>query len=228
MQLTLPVATSVAARARRRDPNRPWYRYAASLLPEQPGRWVDLGCGCGEFLALAAERGRPGLGLDRERPALAEVAADRRGALVADLARGLPLRDAALDGASLIEVIEHVLPAEALVAELARVVRPGGWLLVSTPNVVHWTYRWRALTGHPPKQEGRHVRFFTRRSLARLLARSGFRTRRRASFGKQALLSRLCALAGRRKKVRYRVPRALEGLLAQHFVWLLERREAKP
>jgi hypothetical protein len=89
--------------------------------------------------------------------------------------------------------------------------------------VVHWTYRWRALTGHPPKQEGRHVRFFTRATLADLLARAGFRLRRRASFGKQALLGRVLALAGRRGKLRYRVPAPLEGLLAQHFVWLLER-----
>jgi SAM-dependent methyltransferase len=228
MQLTLPVETVAAAPPRRRDPNRPWYRYAASLLPERSGRWIDLGCGRGEFLALAAERGHAGLGLDRERIGLADVAAERPGALIADLGRRLPLRDAALDGASLIEVIEHVLAAEALVAELARVVRPGGWLIVSTPNVVHWTYRWRALTGHPPKQEGVHVRFFTRASLARLLTRGGFRTRRRASFGKQALLGKLFALAGRREKVRYRVPGPLESLLAQHFVWLLERVEAKP
>jgi SAM-dependent methyltransferase len=228
MQLTLPVDRAAAPALRRRDPSRPWYRYAASLLPAAPGRWADLGCGRGEFLELAAGRGPAGLGLDRERTGLADGAAAGRGALVADLGRRLPLRDGALDGASLIEVIEHVLAAEALVDELARVVRPGGWLIVSTPNVVHWTYRWRALTGHPPKQEGRHVRFFTRRSLARLLERGGFRTRRRASFGKQALLGRLLALFGRRRKVRYRVPRALEGLLAQHFVWLLERVEAKP
>ena len=217
------VDTSARPWARRRDPERPWYRPAASLLPELTGRWIDLGCGRGEFLALAAARGHRGIGLDRRRECAAEVAADRRTALVADLGRRLPLRDAALDGASLIEVIEHVLAAESLVAELARVVRPGGWLLVSTPNVVHWTYRWRTLTGHPPKQEGYHVRFFTRRTLAQLLASGGFRVQRRASFGKQALLGKLLALTGRRGKVRYRVPPPLESLLAQHFVWLLTR-----
>jgi SAM-dependent methyltransferase len=225
MQLALPVDAGARLRARPRDSSRPWYRYAVSLLPAQAGRWVDLGCGRGEFLALARQTGRSGLALDRRREDAAEAGADARAALVADLARPLPFRDAALDGASLIEVIEHVWPAEALAAELARVVRPGGWLLVSTPNVVHWTYRWRALTGHGPKQEGYHVRFFTQRTLAELFARAGFRARRRASFGKQALLCKLAALAGRREKVRYRVPAPLEALLAQHFVWLLERVE---
>jgi SAM-dependent methyltransferase len=223
MRLRSPVGPAELTRARRRDPERPWYRPAASLLPDLPGRWIDLGCGRGEFLALAAERGHLGIGLDNRRECAADVAADRRAALVADLGRWLPFRDAALDGASLIEVIEHVLAAESLVAELARVIRPGGWLLVTTPNVVHWTYRWRTLTGHPPKQEGYHVRFFTRRTLAQVLARGGFQARRRASFGKQALLGKLLALTGRRGKVRYRVLPLLESLLAQHFVWLLER-----
>ncbi len=45
------------------------------------------------------------------------------------------------------------------------------------------------------------------------------------TFGKQALLSRLARLTGggRKKKVRYVVPSALESLLAQHFVWRLRR-----
>ena len=46
-----------------------------------------------------------------------------------------------------------------------------------------------------------------------------------ASFGKQALLSKLARLAGKgaKHKVRYVVPRPFEPLLAQHFVWRLER-----
>jgi hypothetical protein len=105
------------------------------------------------------------------------------------------------------------------------VIRPGGWLVTSTPNVAHWTYRWRALTGHPPKQEGRHYRFFTRSTFAELFARAGFELRDRASFGKQALLTRVLRLAGRSRgyKLRYPVPSAFEPLLAQHLVWRLQR-----
>jgi SAM-dependent methyltransferase len=225
LQLRGPIDADPRHALRRRAPERPWYAYAVTLLPEAPGRWIDLGCGRGEFLALAAGRGSRGLGLDRSRTNAAAVAAESRGVLVADLARPLPFRDGALDGASLLEVIEHVLTAEALVAELARVIRPGGWLLLSTPNAVHWTYRWRTLTGHPPKQEGTHVRFFTRQTLAGLLERAGFRTNGRASFGKQALLGRLRSLRGPRVKVRYAVPGGLEALLAQHFIWRLVRVE---
>ena len=115
---------------------------------------------------------------------------------------------------------------EDLVAELARVIRPGGWLIVTTPNVVHLTYRIRTLTGHPPKQEGYHYRFFTRKTLTATLAEAGFELDGYASFGKQVVLSKLARLAGKgaKYKVRYVVPRPFEGLLAQHFVWRLRRK----
>jgi SAM-dependent methyltransferase len=212
---------------RPRDSGRPWYRYAARLLPEGGGRWVDLGCGQAEFLELAGGRGLKGLavGLDVERNNARACRASGRPAVVADLNRPLPFRDAALDGASMIEVIEHIVAAEALVAELARVIRPGGWLVMTTPNVAHLTYRWRAVTGHEPKQEGYHYRFFVKKTLARLFADAGFRPVAIASYGKQSLLSKLGRLAGkgRRYKLRYAVPAPLESLLAQHFVWRLER-----
>ncbi|HTO54595.1 MAG TPA: class I SAM-dependent methyltransferase [Myxococcota bacterium] len=215
---------------RRRDPDRPWYSFAARLLPDGPlGRWADLGCGRGEFIEQASGDGKSGIGVDYATSSAKALRATGRPALVADLNRGLPFADQSLDGASLIEVIEHIVQAETLVAELARVIRPGGWLIVTTPNVVHIAYRWRALTGHPPKQEGYHYRFFTRDTLAQIFAEAGFRVTAQASFGKQALLSKLARIAGKgaKHKVRYVVPRPFEPLLAQHFVWRLERLPAR-
>ncbi|HZL99553.1 MAG TPA: class I SAM-dependent methyltransferase [Planctomycetota bacterium] len=213
--------------ARLRIVDRAWYAYAARLLPEAAGagRWLDLGCGQGEFLELAAARGLAGWGLDYWQRNAAAVLAGGRPALVADLNRPLPFRDASLDGASMIEVIEHIVRAESVVAELARVIRPQGWLVLTTPNVVHLTYRLRTLTGHPPKQEGYHVRFFTRKTLGELLTSAGFRPVGYASFGKQVLLSKLGRLTGKGPKYKYRyvVPRPFEPLLAQHFVWRLQR-----
>lgn len=223
--LATPIETSAHAsdRTRARKPDRPWYVYAERLLPEAPGRWADLGCGQGELLERTA-RGT-GLGLDFWSGNARAAARAGYPSVAGDLNHPLPFADASLDGVSLVEVIEHIVRAEALVEELARVVRPGGWLVLTTPNVVHWTYRWRTLTGHGPKQEGYHYRFFTRDRLERLLAERGFTLEARASFGKQAILSRVARLAGggRKRKVRYAVPTALEALLAQHFVWRLRR-----
>jgi len=162
---------------RPRVADRPWYAYAARLLPAraETGRWVDLGCGQGEFLELAQGVGQKGFGLDFSPDNALAVRRDGRSAVVADLNRPLPFRDLSLDGASLVEVIEHIVRAEDLLLELSRVIRPGGWLVLTTPNVAHLTYRWRALTGHPPKQEGYHYRFFTKKTLHQSLERAGFR-----------------------------------------------------
>ena len=194
-------------------------------MPESPGRFVDLGCGQGEFLEQLAARGR-GLGLDFHGHNARAAAQAGHPAVAADLNHFLPFRDASFDGVTLVEVIEHIVRAEGLVEELARVIKPGGWLVVTTPNVVHWTYRWRTLTGHPPKQEGYHYRFFTRDRLERILGERGFELEARRSFGKQALLSRIARIQSgeRKRKVRYVVPPPLEALLAQHFVWRLRRR----
>ncbi len=221
-----PVRRELPDTQRRRDAARPWYRYAARLLPRDArARWVDFGCGQGEFLALGAACGLAGIGADLARANAAAAARAGRPAFVADLARPLPLRSACLDGASLLEVVEHIPDAEALARELARVIRPGGWLLVTTPNVAHWTYRWRALRGRPPKQEGRHFRFFTASTGVALFAAAGFEPSGRASFGKQALLTSALRAAGRPRgeKVHYAVPRALEPLLALHLVWRFVR-----
>jgi SAM-dependent methyltransferase len=217
-------------RTRRLLPGRSWYGFAAQLLPpaHAAGRWVDFGCGRGEFLtAMAGHAGR-GVGLDYWESNAGSVRASGHASVVADLNRPLPFRDGSLDGASLIEVVEHIVRAEALVDELARVVRPGGWLLVTTPNVAHLRYRMRALTGHPPKQEGYHFRFFTRGTLDRLFAERGFLCRSRASYGTSTVRSRLGRLLGRGRKFKHRarVPSAFESLLSTHFVWLLQRQGA--
>jgi SAM-dependent methyltransferase len=222
------LATPAKGAHRPRAADRAWYAYAAallSMLPKSPGRWVDLGCGQGEFLELVQEVAPDGFGLDFNPHNAHSVGRDGRSALIADLNRSLPFRDLSLDGASLIEVIEHIVGAEDLLQELKRVIRPGGWLVLTTPNVAHLTYRWRALTGHPPKQEGYHYRFFTKKTLRESVERAGFRLVGRASFGKQALATKLGRLTGRGRsyKFRYQVPPVMEGLLAQHFVWRLER-----
>jgi len=205
---------------------RTWQTFAASLLPT-PGpedKWVDLGCGPGAFLDMAAVRGSRGMGLDRARSS-ATANRGKRPALLADLNRNLPFGDATLDGVSMLEVIEHVVRAEELSAEIARVLKPGGWFIVTTPNIAHVHYRWKALLGRPPKQEGYHYRFFTKALLTRTMEQAGFRITSCASYNNNTILGKVERLrgAGRRAHVRYRVPRFLEALLARHFVWRLER-----
>ncbi|MGJ3522310.1 DVU_1556 family methyltransferase [Nitratidesulfovibrio sp. D1] len=100
----------------------------------QGARVADVGCGPGETVALLRERGLTAVGLDLSASLLAE-ARGRDGAMPliradagANTEVGLPLRTASLDGA-FCECVLSVLPGrQAVLAELARALRPGGVL----------------------------------------------------------------------------------------------------
>jgi SAM-dependent methyltransferase len=96
------------------------------------GTLADVGCGAGDLWRAVGGRFDRCIGIDAVRyeglPSGVEFRA-------ADLDRTpLPLLDAVVDAAAAVEVIEHLENPRAFVRELVRVVRPGGWVIVSTPN----------------------------------------------------------------------------------------------
>jgi len=117
-------------------------RALGRLLRPRPGeRLIEVGCGPGDvLLALARTAGagqaRSLLGLDLS-PALLSRARQRLGpgvTLLRGNAEGLPLATGSLDGAVCSEMLEHTLRPEEVLRELARVLRPGGRVVVSIPE----------------------------------------------------------------------------------------------
>ena len=113
----------------------PIYRLVARVLADRHpggGTIVDVGCGTGNLLPFVRERFARYVGSDVVRynglPADAEFHP-----LDLDTGR-LPLPDGSADVAVAVEVIEHLENPRALVRELTRLVRPGGWVVVTTPN----------------------------------------------------------------------------------------------
>ena len=96
-------------------------------------RLVDVGCGAGDLFRVLSERLASYVGVDLVR--YQEFPGDDRAEFVGvDLNAPIPLPEARADAVVSIETIEHLENPRALFRELVRLVRPGGLVLVTTPN----------------------------------------------------------------------------------------------
>lgn len=130
------VTADVEARARQSlgSSERAIYRTVVDALRERgaAGVLADVGCGGGHLWRELEPMFSRCLGLDAVRYAglPAGVAFQQ-----ADLDRvPLPLDDGAADAVTAVETIEHLENPRAFCRELVRVARPGGWIVITTPN----------------------------------------------------------------------------------------------
>src|SRR5208282_6419691 len=100
---------------------------------------------------------------------------------------------ASFDVVTLTDVIEHVPQPSGLLSEIYRVLRPGGVLLIVTPNFGSLFVRLYGLKAYGmwPDQ---HVIYFSRSSMTRLLRDSGFR---RVLAGSKVSMPKICGGFGR-------------------------------
>ncbi|MEM9343599.1 MAG: bifunctional 2-polyprenyl-6-hydroxyphenol methylase/3-demethylubiquinol 3-O-methyltransferase UbiG [Pseudomonadota bacterium] len=125
-----------------------WVRTLKNMVParmkwfDQFVTWegtavLDLGCAGGFMAEALDDRGARVTGID---PAEDAIAAARRHADGRDIrydvgvGEALPYEDAAFDIVVCVDVLEHVADLDAVLAECARVLKPGGWFLYDTIN----------------------------------------------------------------------------------------------
>lgn len=156
----------------------------------RPGdRVLDLGCGFGRHAFEAARRGAAVVALDagadeveRVRGMFAAMVEEREldsrahaGAVRADALR-LPFADGSFDRVIASEVLEHIPADVAAMAELARVLRPGGTMAVTVPRCGPEAVNW-LLSDRYHDVPGGHVRIYRRTILLERLASVGLTVR---------------------------------------------------
>lgn len=147
-----------------------WYRARSELLAAAlgphlglPGTVLDVGSADGPSVGWVRASGRR-VSLDVDPRGLSP------GTGVCGSVLGLPFDDGVFDAVCAFDVVEHCAPESQAVEELARVLRPGGRLLVSVP-----AYRW-AWSDHDVRA-GHHTRY-TRPRIVAALTGAGLRVDR--------------------------------------------------
>ncbi|MHB9102930.1 MAG: methyltransferase domain-containing protein [Sulfuricella sp.] len=115
-----------------------WHRYALASQLSQRRTVLDVACGEGYGAAMVAENADRVVGVDISTDAVRH-ARNRYGhqanlEFIPASCDCLPFPDASFDLAISFETIEHIETQQAFIAELARVLRPDGVLLLSSPN----------------------------------------------------------------------------------------------
>jgi methionine biosynthesis protein MetW len=152
-------------------------------LLQDGNRCLDLGCGAGAFGPLLARKFRHVAGVDVAIPLLRAAVTRSERPVAADADDGaLPFRDGSFDAAVCCDVIEHVFDPVLFVARIARVLRPGGTIVVSVPNIRYWR-RLASLiiggyfprtTGDPHGYDGGHLHYFAAKNVEEVLESGGF------------------------------------------------------
>jgi 2-polyprenyl-3-methyl-5-hydroxy-6-metoxy-1,4-benzoquinol methylase len=144
------------------------------MLGNNPaGKLLDIGCGGGRYLHRMQRRGWEVEGIDFDEQATQRVT-ERYGikTYTGDLlAAGLP--EASFDAITMSHTIEHLVDPATTLRECLRLLRPGGKLIVVTPNVDSSAAAlfgpfWRGW--EPP----RHLQLFSTSTLERFLSQAGF------------------------------------------------------
>jgi len=169
----------------------------ALKLLESGDKLLDVGCGDGTLGYYAKAKYKEVYGVDISEKAL--NIARKRGVITfkVDLNKeALPFSNNFFDAVTCLDVIEHVIDPRFLVGEIHRVLKKGGILIISTPNIRYWRYLFSLIfKGRFPKTsndtelwDGGHLHYFTFKDVEDLLTKYGFKIiTKRGVFGRDFL-----------------------------------------
>jgi glycosyltransferase involved in cell wall biosynthesis len=153
-------------------------RILAFLDRLPPSKILDLGCSSGLLAERLRRRGHHVTGVDMHE--LAGILGRTDAFFKADLNDGLPAEIGSdFEVVVAADVLEHLADPSQLLNQVRDVLSPGGTAVFCVPNIAHWYPRLRTAIGRFDYDrrgilDATHLRFFTRRSIRKLVERQGF------------------------------------------------------
>jgi 2-polyprenyl-3-methyl-5-hydroxy-6-metoxy-1,4-benzoquinol methylase len=171
------------------------------LLPQlekfvpQKGRLLEIGCAMGTLLNEIRKRGWNVTGIEPEEWTC-ELARKNYGLHVINSTfQEAGIEDSYFDAVLMLHVIEHLPnPAKGLL-QIARMIRPDGYLIIETPR--YDTLWFRLLKGRERSIIPGHLYYFTRQTIQAIARKSGFEVVKLESVGRTVTLDRLCFYAAK-------------------------------
>jgi len=161
------------------DYERDVYLKIMELIPEG-SRVLDVGCGTGNLASLIQERRKAtviGVEPDPKQAAIAKLSGLNVHISEFDMAKEENLGK--FDIILFADVIEHLVSPGLSLQKAKSLLKPGGAVIASIPNVAHWGVRLNLLCGKFEYQscglmDATHLRWFTRKTVERLFNKTGF------------------------------------------------------
>lgn len=169
-------------------------RDIVAALPDDPTASIlELGCGTGDTGALASRKGKCGryVGIEMFEPAALQARNVLTAVHVGDVSTvELPYAPETFDALVMSEVLEHLVDPDSVLERLLSLIKPGGLVFASSPNVAHWRLVRNLVFGRFDYEaagvmDRTHLRWFTPTSYAAMFERAGVAVERLEKLGQE-------------------------------------------
>ena len=133
-----------------------------------PGRLLDVGCASGAFMTIAQENHWQPEGIDLNRKVVEFCVSHWNLSATYGTLESGKYPEGTFLMVHMGDVLEHVREPLALLEAARQVLRPGGWVVISTPNIDSWAAKTFQI------KRGEHLFYFNRETMRRGLQRAGF------------------------------------------------------
>lgn len=150
----------------------------ARLIPESGNRILDVGSGPSELSSLLKKRGNRIVGVDRHFSKEGHDGLEQR--IEKDLEKDFDLPfGREFDTVLFLDVLEHLKEPAMILGQARKYLKPGGKVIISIPNVAHWSVRFSLLLGSFQYGERgildkTHLHFYTLKSFRQMLRENNY------------------------------------------------------